>query len=287
MRLEFDADQRDLARALRAKLGGQPDSVRDCLAGLGVYALEVPPEHGGLGLGLGLAVVVCEELGRHAASDDYRDTALAADLRPDLGAGLAAGTARVQVAHDGRMTVRMPESGDEVVIGAAPRFDGSAAADPPPRILTRAWTRQAAYLLGLAAGAHRLAVVRVARRRQFGQPIGQHQAVSFPLARQFAHLQAVRLLVHQAAWRDDRGETAALAATRALAYAGEQALETTAWAIHVHGAFGLTRYAPVHRYYELAGREALRWGSTPLLWRLATRLAASEAAGQHRSGTAR
>jgi alkylation response protein AidB-like acyl-CoA dehydrogenase len=276
MRLEFDADQRDLARALRAKLGGEPGSVHECLAGLGLYALEVPPEHGGLGFGLSVAVVVCEELGRHAASDDYRDLALAADLRPDLGAGIAAGTAEVRAAQDGRMTVRMPESAVDVVIGGALRFEGNAVSAPPPRALTRAWIRQAAYLLGLAAGAHRLAVVRAARRRQFGQPIGEHQAISFPLARQFAHLQAVRLLVHQAAWRDDHGESAALAATRALAYAAEQALETTAWAVHVHGAFGLTRYAPVHRYYELAGREALRWGSTPLLWRLADRLATSE-----------
>jgi len=223
--LELTDAQRDLALALRAKLDGvaDPDDVHGCLEELDLYALEVPAGRGGLGFGLGMGVVVCEELGRRAAGDDYRGTARARDE---------------------------DEGGAE-------------------RARWRDHTRQAAYLLGLAAGAHRLAVRRALTRRQFGQPLAEHQAIAFPLAAQLAHQEAVRLLVHRAAWLDEQGEPADRAALRALAYAAEQALETTAWAVHVHGAFGLTRYAPVSRYYTLAATEALRHGSPAALWKRA------------------
>jgi hypothetical protein len=209
MRLEFDEHERDLARALRAKLAGtDPDDVHGCLAELDVYAIETS-----LDLGLGMSVIVCEELGRHAARDDYRE-----------------------------------------------RTGGDRVGD---------WVRQAAYLLGLAAGAHRLAVYRASRRRQFGQAIADQQAIAFPLAAQFAQLEAVRLLVHRAAWLADEGEDAERAAARALAYAAEQALEITAWAVHVHGAYGLTRHASVHRYYERSVQEATRYGDPARLWQIA------------------
>lgn len=142
----------------------------------------------------------------------------------------------------------------------------------PDALLMRAWIRQAAYLLGLAAGAHRLAVIRASMRRQFGAAIADNQSVMFPLARQFAEIQALRLLVHRAAWLTDRREEASCPAAEALAYAAELALETTAWAIHTHGASGLTRGEPVHRYYELAATEAVRWGTPATLWRQSARL---------------
>ncbi|MFI9723634.1 acyl-CoA dehydrogenase family protein [Streptomyces sp. NPDC052396] len=138
---------------------------------------------------------------------------------------------------------------------------------PAGRVKTRERIRQAAYLLGLATGAHRLAVQRAAQRHQFGTALAQRQAIAFPLAAQYAHQEALCLLVHRAAWLDDRNEPAGPAAARALAYAAEQALEATAWAVHVHGAFALTRHAPVHRHRELAAVEAVRLGSPSMLWR--------------------
>jgi len=271
VRLRFDAFQRDLALALRAELAGEgAEDGHACLAGLGAYGAEIPADQGGLALGLGTGAVICEELGRGGVDDRYRATALAAELQPDLGPDIAAGHLIVRFSPAGGLASQKAGEQDWVAVGSEPRFDGITG---PARTLARAWVRQSAYLLGLAAGAHRAAVIRATQRQQFGQAIGQNQAISFPLAQQFAHLQAIRLLVHRAAWLDDRGENADLAATRALAYAAEQSLQTTAWSLHVHGAFGLTRYAPVHRHYELAAREALRWGSPARLWRHAGRLA--------------
>jgi alkylation response protein AidB-like acyl-CoA dehydrogenase len=278
VRLRFDQSQRDLALALRAELlpGEGADDGHACLAGLGAYGAEIPADQGGLALGLSTGVVICEELGRGGVDDRYRAAALTAELRPDLGPDIAGGRLIVRFSPSGGLASQNPGEQDWVTVGTEPQFDEITGPTPT---LARAWIRQSAYLLGLAAGAHRLAVIRATQRRQFGQTIGENQAISFPLARQFAHLQAIRLLVHRAAWLDDRGENADLAAIWALAYAAEQSLQTTAWALHVHGAFGLTRYAPVHRHYELAAREALRWGSPARLWGHAGRLAERSRAG--------
>ncbi|HEY5990774.1 MAG TPA: acyl-CoA dehydrogenase family protein [Streptosporangiaceae bacterium] len=159
---------------------------------------------------------------------------------------------------------------------AAAVADTGGAGGMPGRALTRARIRHGAYLLGLGEGAHALSCRWVARRRQFGRALGDYQALAFPLASQLAHAEAVRLLVHRAGWLCDHGQQAALAATEAVAYAAELALELTGFALHVHGAFGLTRGAPVHRYYERAAAEALRWGTPARLWRVAAILAGRE-----------
>jgi alkylation response protein AidB-like acyl-CoA dehydrogenase len=194
----------------------------------------------------------------------------------DTGAGAGRVFAVIAAAASGLVRSDCPETGlselraDGVVASAAsPMTDIGGA---PAAALVRARIRQAAYLLGLAQGAHGLGCLWVARRRQFGRAIGDNQALAFPLAEQMAHLEAARLLVHRACWSSDHGHDAALAATEALAYSAEMALEVTSFAVHVHGAFGLTRQAPVHRYYQAAAIEALRWGSPAQLWRQAAEL---------------
>jgi alkylation response protein AidB-like acyl-CoA dehydrogenase len=53
-------------------------------------------------------------------------------------------------------------------------------------------------MLGLAEGAHRLAVDYARRRRAFGQAILEFQAVSFPLAQIAAEIIAVDLVIKEA-----------------------------------------------------------------------------------------
>ncbi|MEV5508541.1 acyl-CoA dehydrogenase family protein [Streptomyces orinoci] len=147
---QLDKHQRDLSLALRAALvDTDPDDVTSCLTDLDLYALECPMERDGLGFGLSMGVIVAEELGRHAARNDYRGRAAAWDR----------------------------------------------ALVPADRARTRGASGRRAYLLGLATGVHRLAVQRSVRRRQFGTALAERQAVAFPLAAQYAHQEAVRLLV--------------------------------------------------------------------------------------------
>lgn len=149
---------------------------------------------------------------------------------------------------------------------AAPDRYRSVAAEPDSRV------RQAAYLLGCAEGAHALAAARAARRTQFGQPIGSFQAVVFPLAAQVAEIEAARLLVHRAAWLVDQGAEATLAAVEALATATELAFAVVRHAMHVHGAFGMTHAAAIHRYHLTVAVEGTRWGTATRLWQEAAAL---------------
>jgi alkylation response protein AidB-like acyl-CoA dehydrogenase len=146
--------------------------------------------------------------------------------------------------------------------------DCAPATGPGPSYpLVAARIRQAAYLLGLASGAHVLAVGRATSRRQFGRPIREFQAVGLRLAERAAELEAVRLLVQRAAWLADRGVPGlARAGTEALAYAAEIALGACRDSMQIHGAYGMSRQAPVSRYYLAAGAEVSRWGSPRALW---------------------
>jgi alkylation response protein AidB-like acyl-CoA dehydrogenase len=133
-------------------------------------------------------------------------------------------------------------------------------------LLARARVRQAAYLYGLGQGAYEQAVAYARRRRQFGRPIMEYQAVGFTLARAAVALSAVRLSVARAAWLADTGGDLALAAVSTLALAAETTLRVTRDALQVHGARGMSRDARVHLFYALVRSEAARFGAPSLLW---------------------
>jgi alkylation response protein AidB-like acyl-CoA dehydrogenase len=330
MRLSLEQDERDLALGLRGRLGREDDldhlTLQQILAGLGLFGLEMPGIAGGLEMGLGNGVIVCEELGRQAAPDGYRASALLGDILADehefkhlLGRVVTGDAAAAAAGLDA--PVRLATHGDRAELtgscltpdpvpadyllipfgGARDRGIAVVAGDDPGvvvgqgqpaeirleaarrlvvmsfvgstgrRVLDRARIRQAAYLLGLAVGAIEEAKSRAVSRRQFGRPIGENQAVAFALARHYAESEAVRLLLHKAAWLADRDAAGSLAATQALAYSAELALDATAWAVHLHGASGLTRGKRVHLYYQCAAREAVRWGTPAELWDEAAR----------------
>lgn len=199
----------------------------------------------------------------------------------EIFAVIAADTDEVTVRPGARSDLTDVRIDGGAVLATAPAAGPDG--DPGP-VLIRARIRQAAYLLGLASGAHRLACQWAANRRQFGTAIGDNQAVAFPIARQWADLAALRALIRRACRlcdaplqqndpgqgpAADRSGEPAHAATSALAYAADLALEVTGHAVHVHGAFGLTRRSAIHRFYRAAAIEALRWDAPATLWRQA------------------
>jgi alkylation response protein AidB-like acyl-CoA dehydrogenase len=140
---------------------------------------------------------------------------------------------------------------------------GQAAAET----VRRAQLRQAAYLLGLAEGAHAEAVRYAGRRHQFGQPLRDFQSVSFRLADAAVRLWALRLLVYWTARQADTGGIWQETAPGALAYAAETGLEVVYAAAHVCGARGLTGETLTQRYYRMVMTEAVRYGPPAWLWR--------------------
>ncbi|HEY7143170.1 MAG TPA: acyl-CoA dehydrogenase family protein [Streptosporangiaceae bacterium] len=152
--------------------------------------------------------------------------------------------------------------------------------------LTRAQVRQAAYLLGLAAGMHDAAVRYTGTRRQFGGPLRDLQAVSFPLARAVVALRATRMLVYRAAWFADTGRPST-APAEALAAAAEALADIARLCMQACGSRSMTSQLPLHRYYRLAAAELVRYGRPAALWRLVGATAvAGCGAGTALAGTA-
>lgn len=158
--------------------------------------------------------------------------------------------------------------------------------DAGSQVLARARIRQAAYLLGLAAGMHESAVRYTGTRRQFGSRLRDYQGIGFPLARCAVSLRAARMSVYRAAWLAESagsGDLAgsggwgepALASVEALALASETMIALASIAMQVCGGRGMTSEVAVQRYYRLAAAEPFRYGKPGELWRLvgAARLA--------------
>ncbi len=99
----------------------------------------------------------------------------------------------------------------------------------------------AAYLVGVADGLLRGAAAHAATRKQFGQSIGQFQAVAHPLADGHVRLEAARLLTRSAADQLEREQASAPLEACAAYYSARRAAVEVAHTCHqVFGAIGIT-----------------------------------------------
>ncbi len=105
----------------------------------------------------------------------------------------------------------------------------------------------AAQALGIAAGAYELALAYSKERQTFGKPISEHQAIAFKLADMATQIEAVRLMVHRAAWMKDQGMNYERAAAMAKVMASEVAMKTTVEAVQIHGGYGYVKEYHVER----------------------------------------
>jgi alkylation response protein AidB-like acyl-CoA dehydrogenase len=142
--------------------------------------------------------------------------------------------------------------------------------DSPAGPLARARLRQAAYLLGIAAGAHQVAVRYADTRRQFDTKLRDLPAVAFPLARAVVALRATAAAVYRGAWLVDSGSGEGdTAPVSALAMAAETAREVVRSCMQSCGVRAMTPELGLHRYFRLAAAESSRYGEPAALWRLA------------------
>lgn len=102
-------------------------------------------------------------------------------------------------------------------------------------------TALAAEMVGAAEAALQLTVGYARERVQFGQPIGSFQGVKHPLAEMYVDIESFKSLVYYAAWCLDEGhEDAALAASRAKAYASQAFPRIGLDSIQLHGGIAYT-----------------------------------------------
>jgi alkylation response protein AidB-like acyl-CoA dehydrogenase len=76
-------------------------------------------------------------------------------------------------------------------------------------------------------------------RRQFGKPLGRHQAVAHRLADMKLRLEAARLLLYRACWLLDQGKDANMEISLAKLAISEAAVQGGLDAIHIHGSQGI------------------------------------------------
>jgi len=108
-----------------------------------------------------------------------------------------------------------------------------------------------AQAVGIAQGAYEEALKYAKMREAFGKTIAEFQAIRFMLADMATRIEAARLLVYLAAFREDEGD-ARLARYSSMAklFASEMANEVTGQAVQIHGGYGFSREYPVERYYR-------------------------------------
>ena len=107
-----------------------------------------------------------------------------------------------------------------------------------------------AQMLGLAQGALDHAIAYIQERKQFGRPIGDFQGVQFQIAELATQVEAVRLMVYNAARLKDAGQPFLVPAAMAKLFASEAAQHVSSVCIDLFGGYGFTREYPVEKLYR-------------------------------------
>ena len=124
----------------------------------------------------------------------------------------------------------------------------------------------ATVALGIAGGAHALAVARSKSREQFGRPIAEFQGLQWMLADMDTELEAARLMVYRAAASVGAGGFPdPRMAAQAKVFTSEMAIRVTNNALQVFGAAGYSRNNPLERMVRDARMFTIGGGTAQVL----------------------
>jgi alkylation response protein AidB-like acyl-CoA dehydrogenase len=107
--------------------------------------------------------------------------------------------------------------------------------------------------LGLATGAHELALAHAKEREQFGRPIAEFQGLQWMLADMAVKLEAARSLTYRAAASRGPGGSPfpdPTLAAQAKIFTAETGIAVVSDALQVFGAAGYSRRNPLERMYR-------------------------------------
>jgi len=123
----------------------------------------------------------------------------------------------------------------------------------------------AARSVGIAQAALDEALDYADEREQFGQRIGDFQAIQHKLADMDTKTRAARLLMHSAADKKMRGESFAKEAAQAKLYASEVSREAANEGIQIHGGYGYVKDFPAERFFRDAKINEIYEGTSEVL----------------------
>ena len=108
-----------------------------------------------------------------------------------------------------------------------------------------------AETVGAAEGALAITTAFAKEREQFGSKIGRYQGVKHPLAEMYVDIESYKSLVYYAFWALDEGEEgAALAVSKAKAYASETFPMAGINGVQLHGGVGYTWEYDIQLYLK-------------------------------------
>jgi alkylation response protein AidB-like acyl-CoA dehydrogenase len=123
----------------------------------------------------------------------------------------------------------------------------------------------ATVALGLAQGAHDLALDHAKRREQFGRPIAEFQGLQWMLADMAIALDASRALIRAAARSAGEAFPDPVLAAKAKILAAESAIRITNDALQIFGAAGYSRDNAIERHVRDARMFAIAGGTAQVL----------------------
>ncbi len=139
---------------------------------------------------------------------------------------------------------------------------GPSAEEAIESMRARAIVAWLAFMVGAAERVLEMTVEYATTRTQFGRPIGSFQAVAHRCADMRSDIDALRLLVYQAAWCVGQEGHGMLAVSAAKAYGNEALRRIFTHAHQVHGAIGFSTEHDLHLFTRRAKAVELLWGST-------------------------
>ena len=126
-------------------------------------------------------------------------------------------------------------------------------------------TGVAAQGVGIARGAAERALSYAGEREQFGQPIGDFQAIQHKLAEMHTDTEAARFLTLKSAWEvDSGGAPNTKLASMAKEFASRVAVDVANEAVQIHGGAGYVNDFDVERLYRDAKITQIYEGTTEI-----------------------
>jgi acyl-CoA dehydrogenase len=118
------------------------------------------------------------------------------------------------------------------------------------RWLTKSRLKVAAQAIGAAQAAVEIAAEYAGQRATFGKLLATRQSVQNMIVDSLVELHAARLILWDAAMRDERGEDARHVASMAKLYCSERAFAAVDRAVQVLGGMGLSKEMPLEHWFR-------------------------------------
>jgi acyl-CoA dehydrogenase len=109
--------------------------------------------------------------------------------------------------------------------------------------------KHGARALGVAERCIEMGARYAKERVTFGKPLSERQGITFKLADSYVELHAARLMVYQAAWKNDQKQDIRNEAYMAKLFADEMSFRVVDRVLQIHGGIGLTLDLPLAKWF--------------------------------------